>query len=175
MSIRASTEEKEPPPLPNPSTLKPSTYALKDLDKVKQKRYEMKTIELNSSILKARKEERLEKFMTIQHEKRLVESMSSIKNDVEYKHIQLISSGQQNASEDTNSTQIRLINLEKDEEASYQEDVESVMRRYRKVWRYLFYKYSGKRSEVGGGEEKAHMGEVWRMLKDYEFNALKKE
>lgn len=48
------------------------------------------------------------------------------------------------------------------------------MRKYRKVWRYLFYKYSSKKIE-GNNEEKAHMGEVWKMLKDYEFNFLKKD
>ena len=68
VSLRAATEEKEKEPVViDPSSLKPSTYALKDLDKVKQKRYEMKTIELNSSIMRARKEEKMEKFMTIQH------------------------------------------------------------------------------------------------------------
>lgn len=40
------------------------------------------------------------------------------------------------------------------------------MRKYRKVWRYLFYKYSSKKAE-GNGEEKTHMGEAWKMLKDY--------
>ena len=41
------------------------------------------------------------------------------------------------------------------------------MRKYRKVWRYLFYKYSSKKQD-GGGEEKTHMGDAWKMLKDYE-------
>lgn len=50
------------------------------------------------------------------------------------------------------------------------------MKKFRKVWRYLFYKYSIKKMEGGGtGEEKIHMGDVWRMLKDYDFNFLKKE
>ena len=40
------------------------------------------------------------------------------------------------------------------------------MRKYKKVWRYLFFKYSIKKTE-SGGEEKAHMGDVWKMLKDY--------
>jgi hypothetical protein len=48
----------------------------------------LKTIETEREKEKAIKEERVEKFKTIQHEKRLVESMSSIKNDVEYKYLQ---------------------------------------------------------------------------------------
>ena len=84
----------------------------------------MKTIELNSSIIKARKEEKMEKYMTIQHEKRLVESMSSIKNDVEYKHIQMtLAQDSQELQEPKDSAQIKLFSLEKEEEVSYQEDV----------------------------------------------------
>ncbi len=36
------------------------------------------------------KAERVEKFRTIQQEKRLIESMATIKNDVEYNHLQTI-------------------------------------------------------------------------------------
>ena len=48
------------------------------------------------------------------------------------------------------------------------------MKRYRKVWRYLFYKYSSRKGE-NSSEEKTHIGEVWKLLKEYEFNFLKKE
>lgn len=36
------------------------------------------------------KAEKIEKFKTIQHEKRLIESMTTIKNDVEYNHLQTL-------------------------------------------------------------------------------------
>lgn len=68
---------------------------------------------------------------------------------------------------------IRLVSLEREEEDTYREDAESVMRKYRKVWRYLFYKYSSKKE--GSSEEKAHLGEAWKMLRDYEFAFLRKE
>ena len=48
------------------------------------------------------------------------------------------------------------------------------MKRYKKVWRYLFFKYSLKKTEATG-EDKIHMGEAWKMLRDYEFSFLKKE
>lgn len=61
---------------------------------------------------------------------------------------------------------IKLIDLEKEEEEAYQEDADSVMKRYKKVWRYLFFKYSLKKTEATG-EDKIHMGEAWKMLRDY--------
>jgi hypothetical protein len=47
------------------------------------------------------------------------------------------------------------------------------MKKFKKVWRYLFYKYSNKKFEQNS-EEKAHMGDVWKMFKEYDFNYLKK-
>ena len=64
------------------------------------------------------------------------------------------------------SQNIKLIDLEKEEEEAYQEDADSVMKRYKKVWRYLFFKYSLKKTETTG-EDKIHMGEAWKMLRDY--------
>ena len=52
--------------------MKPPNFAVKDLEKVKQKRYELKTIEVEKEKEKAIKEEKIEKFRTIQHEKRLI-------------------------------------------------------------------------------------------------------
>lgn len=37
---------------------------------------------------------------------------------------------------------IRLLNLQQEEEPAYAEDVETFIRKYRKVWRFLFFKYS---------------------------------
>jgi hypothetical protein len=37
---------------------------------------------------------------------------------------------------------LHLINLTEDEESNYIEDADSVMKKYRKFWRYIFFKYS---------------------------------
>jgi hypothetical protein len=81
--------------------------------------------------------------------------MTTIKNDVQYNHLQIMDTKDMSETidlknsavkeKDTNVPSIRLINLEKEEEETYKEDAESVMRKYRKVWRYLFYKYSSKK------------------------------
>lgn len=34
------------------------------------------------------------------------------------------------------------MNLKYDEELAYTEDVDSTLKKYRKVWRFLFFKYS---------------------------------
>jgi|JI6StandDraft_1071083.scaffolds.fasta_scaffold498683_1 sialic acid synthase SpsE len=99
--------------------------------------------------------------------------MSSIKNDVDYSHIQTIEGRDKKVTIEPETHQnkelpqnIRLIDLEKEEEEAYREDADSVIKRYKKVWRYLFYKYSIKKTETAG-EDKVHMGEAWKMLKDY--------
>ncbi len=37
---------------------------------------------------------------------------------------------------------IKLVNLNNEEEAAFAEDVDSILKKYRKVWRFLFFKYS---------------------------------
>jgi hypothetical protein len=37
---------------------------------------------------------------------------------------------------------IRLVNFDREEESTYEDDLKNVMKKYRKVWRFLFFKYS---------------------------------
>lgn len=37
---------------------------------------------------------------------------------------------------------IKLINLTMEEESTFAEDVDSIIKKYRKLWRFLFFKYS---------------------------------
>jgi hypothetical protein len=50
------------------------------------------------------------------------------------------------------------------------------MKKYRKVWRYLFLNYSsfGMRQRMNW-EEKINVVEIWKMLKEYEVGFIKKE
>lgn len=54
-----SAEEEKPPVILDPAQLKPSNFAVKDLEKIKQKRYELKNIEDEKEKEKAMKEEKI--------------------------------------------------------------------------------------------------------------------
>lgn len=79
--------------------------------------------------------------------------MSSIKNDIDYSHIQTIEEKHSKMTIEPETHQskelsqnIRLFDIEKEEEEAYREDADSVIKRYKKVWRYLFFKYSTKKT-----------------------------
>lgn len=54
---------------------------------------------------------------------------------------------------------IKLMSFDKEEEVSYEEDLNNVMKKYRKVWRFLFFKFStfGAKKQEFKIEEKIHM------------------
>lgn len=63
---------------------------------------------------------------------------------------------------------IKLMNLASEEEMTFVEDTDSIIKKYRKVWRFLFFKYSSfgaRNKEEMKTEEKINMAEVWKMLK----------
>jgi hypothetical protein len=56
-------------------------------------------------------------------------------------------------------------------------DLDSLIKKFRKIWRFLFFKYStlgAKGSKEANIEEKINIAEVWKMHKEYNTDFIKK-
>jgi hypothetical protein len=75
------------------------------------------------------------------NQKRLIEYGSNGKADFDYKNLYEFDSMKE---EEVISgvPLIRLVNFDREEESTYEDDLKNVMKKYRKVWRFLFFKYS---------------------------------
>lgn len=74
--------------------------------------------------------------------------------------------------------EINLLNLQAEEEGPYIEDVLSVMKKYRKLWRFLFFKFSSfgikGAAENQHPEEKIGGPDIIKFLKDYNVELMSK-
>lgn len=75
------------------------------------------------------------------NEKRKVEHGNAREVDLDYKYL-LEFDSVKSPGHYLGNLDLSLLNLQQDEEVPYVEDASNVLKKYRKIWRFLFFKYS---------------------------------
>lgn len=88
-------------------------------------------------------QEKKQLFRSVLNQKRQVEfGVKSVQN-LEYKCVyEWGTAKEEDPSRMYGVPNIKLMNLSSEEQAAFVEDVDSLIKKYRKVWRFLFFKYS---------------------------------
>lgn len=123
-------------------------------------------------------QEKKELMRSVLNEKRMVQFGAKGTSNLEYKCIYDWDTAREDDGGKVHGIpSIRLINLATEEETAFAEDVDSIIKKYRKLWRFLFFKYSsfGAVKQEFKTEEKINMAEVWKMLREYDCMVIKKE
>lgn len=112
-------------------------------------------------------------------EKRSIQLGISSKKDVEVNCLYEWDTVNEDTIDKIGLPSITLMHLPTEEDSNI-DSIESFMRHYRKVWRFLFFKYSssGVRNKDALAsfktEEKINLAEIVKLVRDYQIDHIKK-